>query len=156
VSADRNIVPRTQVVSEFATISDGTGDEAFPEPARTFVRALDVTNLELFGFVPLGCLLRGSNFYHKALLKAITPIVLIALLWCYPLSMALRGIPSTAKDNAKWLTLLLLEVTLPNIATTLVQMLGSFLRALVVASLGCNLSHNPLPPNRVYCCARSL
>ena len=117
--------PALQVISEFATISNGTGDETYPEPARTFVRALGVTNLDVLSFVPLGCILRETNFCHKALLKAISPPVVIALLWVYPLVMAFRGLPSLASNTAKRLTLLLLEVTLPNIATTLVQVLGA-------------------------------
>jgi hypothetical protein len=124
-----------QVVSEFATISRGAGDEGYSEPARTFVRTLGVTNLDFLGFVPLGCVFRSNfgddfgNFYHRALLKVIAPPCVIAILWCYPLSMALRGIPSNAKNSAKRLTLLFLEITLPNIATTLVQILGAFVLA---------------------------
>ena len=61
----------------------------------------------------------------QALLKALAPPVVIALIWLYPVVMAFRGIPSLANNSAKELTLLLLEVTLPNIATTLVQVLGN-------------------------------
>ena len=135
-----------QVVSEFATVSNGTGHEVYPEPARTFVRALGVTNLDIFGFVPLGCIVRRTNFCHKALFKAVAPPIVIALLWCYPLLMTLRGIPSLANNSAKRLSLLLLEVTLPNIATTLVQLLGSFFPSLIVTMLSCNLSQDDTAP----------
>ena len=36
-----------QVISEFATISNGAGDEVYPEPARTFVRVLGVVRKNL-------------------------------------------------------------------------------------------------------------
>ena len=39
-----------QVVSQFATISSGTGDSSYPEPAATLVRALGMTNLDILGF----------------------------------------------------------------------------------------------------------
>ena len=62
------------------------------------------------------------------------PPVIVALLWC---RSALLGQSSNAATTTKRLTLLLLEVTLPSIATSLVQMLvcdsfddgSSYLRA---------------------------
>ena len=86
----------------------------------------DQANLDVLGFVPLGCVVRQANFHHKAFFKVLAPPFVITLLWCYPLSMALRGIPSSANNRAKQLTLLLLELMLPSIATTLVQMFGPF------------------------------
>lgn len=95
-----------------------------------------MTNFDFFGFVPLGCIVRETNFCHKCLLKVIAPPIVIALIWCYPMVMALRGVPSTATNSAKKLTLLLLELVLPNIVTSLIQVLicerfddGSFLSA---------------------------
>ena len=112
----------SQVISEFATISSSTGGGSYPEPAATFVRALAVTNFDILGFVPLGCLIRNTNFFHQVVFKTIFPPVAVGLLWCYPLSNALRGKPNDAAIiTVKRLTLLLLEVTLPGIATSLVQ-----------------------------------
>ena len=120
-----------QVISEFATISSGTGDEAYPEPAATFVRALGVTRLDAFGFVPLGCVV-SSNFYHRVLLKVCFPPVAIAVLWLLNALMSSKTFAMTAKR----LTLLLLEVTLPSTMTSLIMVFvcdsfydGAFLRA---------------------------
>ena len=84
---------------------------------------MGVTNLDVLGFVPLGCVFHGT-FYHKVLMKTTFPVVAVVLLWCYPFSCALRGQPSeTAAITAKRLTLLLLELVLPSITTSLVQVL---------------------------------
>ena len=122
-----------QVISEFGTISSGAGDETFPEPAATFVQALGVCSLDVLGFVPLGCVFREANFSQRVLVKVCGPPVLIALLWCRDVLQSRNTAMTTA---TKRLVMLLLEVALPNIATSLVQMLvcdsfddGAFLRA---------------------------
>ena len=111
-------------MSQFATISSDTGEGTYPEPAATFVKALGVTNLELLGFVPLGCVVKdvAVDFYHTVLFKASFPLFAIVVLSCYPLSAALRGHSSdTATKTVKRLAMLLLELALPSIATSLVQ-----------------------------------
>ena len=137
-----------EVISQFATISSGTGDEGFPEPAATFVRVLGVTNLDFLGFVPLGCVFRNATFYHKVFFKCCAPLVAMIILGCYPLSARLRGNPTEmASRIAKRAALLLLEIALPNIATSLVQVFvcdsfdgkASFLRAQL--TLRCNDSN---------------
>ena len=111
-----------QVISQFATISQSTGDASYPEPASTFVRALSVSNFEILGLVPLGCVTHGMSFYHKILLKVSTPVIIIGLLWCYPLTKAVRGQPiDEASRTVKRLVLLMLELTLPSITTSLIQ-----------------------------------
>lgn len=133
-----------QVISQFAVISSGTGGETgYPEPAATFVRVLSVTNLDVVGFVPLGCIFR-SSYYHTALFKSSFPPLAIALLGCYPLSNALRGRSSDAAwRTVKGLVMLLLEISLPSVTTSLVKVLlcdqydhGWFLREQL--SLPCN------------------
>ena len=67
-------------------------------------------------------MVREVSFYHKVVFKASAPVGMISLLWCYPLSYALRGQPSNAAvHKVKGLTMLLLELMLPSIATSLVQ-----------------------------------
>ena len=81
-----------------------------------------MTNLDVLGFVPLGCVVRGATFYDKTAIKASFPFIVIILLQFFPLSKRLRGEePGEATRTVKRLTLLLLEVTLPSIATSLVQ-----------------------------------
>ena len=161
------------MISQFATISSGTGEGTYPEPAASFVRALAMSNLDILGFgefvvvscrlyltiavthsslqrtqkVPLGCIVRGSSFYHAVLFKTSAPVVIIVLLWCYPMSKSLRGQSSAAATRTvSRLVLLLLEVCLPNISTSLVQVFVCdiyedkwFLRAQL--SLPCNSSN---------------
>ena len=125
------------MISEFATVSSGTGEETFPGPAATFVRALSVANLDFGGFLSLGCAMNSPSFYQKVCIKSLCPGLATILLWCYPLINALRGHSSDeASKTAKRLTLLLLEITLPSVTTSLLQVLvcdsfdnGSFLRA---------------------------
>ena len=135
-----------QVIAQFATISSGTGDGSYPEPAATLVHALSLANLDIVGFgalrsvasvlcllsliayrllfaVPLGCVFRGASFYGKVLLKSTAPLGVLVLLACYPLTYVLRGLPSEAATmTVKGLAMLFLELTLPNITTSLVQM----------------------------------
>jgi len=106
------------------------------------VRALGVTNLDVLGFVPLGCVFRNTNFYHKVLFQTISPVAIIALLWCYPILCALCGKSrEVATRTVKRFALLLLVVCLPSISTSLIQVLvcdsfedGSFLRAQLTLS----------------------
>ena len=74
-------------------------------------------------------------------------MVSILLLWCYPLSLVLCGKPNllAATRTVKRLSLLLLELTLPTITTSLIQVFvcdrfenGSFLREQL--SLACDKS----------------
>lgn len=139
-----------QVISQFATISQSTGESSFPEPAATFVRALSVTSFEFLGIVPLGCVARGMTthrrhlvaapccfhaftlgsvargmtFYDKIVVKVSTPVILVVLLRCYPLYNSMRGRPN-AEDTVKvkGLALLLLELALPSVATALVKVM---------------------------------
>ena len=73
--------------------------------------------------VPLGCVVRGATFYDRVVFKTSGLVVSILLLWCYPLSLTLRGKSTllVAKRTAKRLSLLLLEITLPTITTSLIQ-----------------------------------
>ena len=69
-------------------------------------------------------------------MKVSAPVVIIGLLWCYPLVKALRGeTVEEASRTVKRVILLLLELTLPSITTSLIQVFictrfdnGSFLR----------------------------
>ena len=111
-----------QVISQFATISSNAGQGSFPEPAATFVRGLSVTSFELLGFLPLGCVASGVTFYHKVVFKACAPVVIVILLWCYPLYLSMRGWQSAAERmRVKGIAFLLLELSLPTICTSLVK-----------------------------------
>ena len=90
----------------------------------------------MFCAVPLGCVVRGASYYDKVLFKSTAPLGILFLLACFPMSKKLRSQPSEAASrSAKRLALLLLEVTLPSIATSLIQVFicqkfddGAFLR----------------------------
>ena len=126
-----------QVISQFATISQSTGEGSLPEPAATFVRALSLTNFEFLGFVPLGCVTSGMTFYDQVVVKAMTPVAAVGLLSCPTLHSKLRGQPNDdAWRTVKRLAMLLLELSLPGITTSLIQVFlcssfdnGTFLRA---------------------------
>ena len=95
-----------------------------------------MTNFDALGFVPLGCVTSDVTFYHKLAVKVFAPLVIIGLLWCYPLSKALHGQPNEeASRTIKRVVLLMLELVLPSITTSLIQVFicskfdnGSFLR----------------------------
>ena len=100
------------------------------------MHALGVTNFEILGFVPLGCVASGMTFYDQVMVKALGPVAAIGLLACPPLYNTLRGQPSDeANRTSKRFGLLLLELTLPSITTALIQVLlcsqfddGAFVR----------------------------
>ena len=79
------------------------------------------------------------TFYSQVVFKVSAPVVAIGLIWCYPLSKVLRGQPSDeASNTVKRVALLMLELTLPSITTTLIQVFlcdrfddGAFLRAML-------------------------
>lgn len=111
-----------QVLSQFSTVSSSAGGGSFPEPAATFVGVLGLTNLDVPGFVPFGCVTSETTFYHRVVFAAALPIVGIGLLCCFPLSQWLRGRASSAAiGTVKGFSMLLLVVTLPSTATALVQ-----------------------------------
>ena len=95
-----------------------------------------MSNFEFLEHLPLGCVASGMTYYHKVAVKVSSPVVIIVLLWCYPLSKALRGQSSEeASRTVKRVMLLLLELALPSITTSLIQVFlctrfdnGSFLR----------------------------
>ena len=121
-----------------------------------------MTNFELLGFVPLGCVTRGMTWYDQVwrffslsvptttknitesrdawgdqvAFKMMTPVAAIGLLTCPTLYHKLRGKPSDdAWRTVKRRTMLLLELTLPGITTSLIQVFlceqfddGAFLR----------------------------
>jgi hypothetical protein len=72
----------------------------------------------------MGCLFRHASFYHSVLVKVGAPVVAIAALGCWPLGKALlHGSQSShaATMHVKSLAMLLIEVVLPSIATSLIQ-----------------------------------
>ena len=104
-------------------ISDSTGaDSAIPEPAASLVQTLAVANLDIAGFVPTGCVFRNANTYDVFLFKIISPLVIVALMWAYPLCYYLRGsFHQAAWQNAARFSVLLLELVLPMISTSIAQ-----------------------------------
>ena len=138
-----------QVLSEFSMISSSSGSGGtYPDPAKALAGFLGVTNLQIFRFVPLGCLLHGAGFYTKLLLKTLGPIMIILLMCMWPLSAIALRTPyeEDARTTAR-LGLLFLELVLPSVSTTIIETFvcqdfddGSFLRAQL--TLQCNASAN--------------
>ena len=127
-----------QVISSFQSISSETGEKTpFPDPAGTFAAALGVSNLDVFSFISLRCMVPETNFYTVLLVKTVGPFCFIALLFCYPLACCIARRPHRqAWQTSARFSLLCLEIVLPSITTTIVQTLvcdsydnGSFLRA---------------------------
>jgi len=93
LSPDIHIIPpltppatcHAQVISQFVFISSNTGSQRYPEPAATAAGVLGVSNLDVFGFVPLQCAVADTTFYHTLLLKVLGPLFVIALAWLVPL-----------------------------------------------------------------------
>ena len=88
----------------------------------------------MLGFVPLGCLMIDGNFYHRVLMKAMFPVGIILLLQCYRLGKLVCGnFSDSAGRTVKQVTFLVLELTLPTITTSLIQVF-------VVRSIHCFIS----------------
>ena len=119
---------------------DILGFGAFEELCGFCFFSLLITPHILFVAVPLGCIVRGASYYDKVLFKSTAPLGLLFLLACFPMNEKLRGRPTEAASrSAKRLALLLLEVILPSIATSLIQVFicqkfddGAFLRESLV------------------------
>ena len=102
-----------------------------------FAGALGASNLDVLGFVPIGCVFPDTDFYFHVLIKTVGPVCLIFLLWLYPGFYLVRRSPhGEATRFAAQYSLYLLELLLPSISTTLSQALvctrfedGWFLRA---------------------------
>jgi len=112
-----------QVISSFSSISSDTGSKGHPEPAATFASALGATNADFLQFVPMTCLVSATmDFYWRMALKSLIPIGAIFLLWLWPLGCLTFRKPHTlAMRTAAKLTLLLLEIVTPSVATTVMQ-----------------------------------
>ena len=62
------------------------------------------------------------TFYHQVVFKVTAPVGIIILLWCYPLYYSMRGRPVAAeKMKVNGLAILLLELVLPTVSTSLVK-----------------------------------
>jgi len=115
-----------QTMNEFSIISAGNGDEGeFPQPASGFVSFLGPTNLDVLRLLPTGCLLPYSTFYHRLVIKTTAPMVVVALIWCYPLFYRLWGSPpdevdECVRDSGRY-TLAFLELVLPTVSSSIAQ-----------------------------------
>ena len=66
----------------------------------------------------MGCLFRTANEYDVFLFKIVSPFVIVALLWTYPLWCYLRSnFHQEAWQNAARFSVLFLELVLPMIST---------------------------------------
>ena len=110
----------SQVISQFASISQGTGDgRTYSEPASTFIGVLAVCNFDLVTFVPIGC--SGLDFYSTLALKTTAlPLGPVALLWIWARARAKNR--SEAQKTAAKISLLWVEMVLPA---------GEFVRILI-------------------------
>jgi hypothetical protein len=113
----------SQVISSFRAISSETGEKVpFPDPAGTFAAALGLSNMDVFSFVSLRCMIPETNFYTVLLVKTMLPFCMIALRFCYPLARCVARRPHRqAWHTSARFSLLCLEVVLPSITTTVVQ-----------------------------------
>ena len=110
------IVQACQIISQFTSISQGTGDgRTYAEPAVTFSRFLSLSNFDLLTFMPLGCSIPRSTFYTSLLLKSTAlPLGPVALLWIWATLMTKPGKRDGAKKTAAKLSLLWVEMVLPS------------------------------------------
>ena len=115
--------PCSQVISAFSGVSSDTGSKGHPEPAASFAGALGATNVDFLQFVPMPCVATGGiDFYWKMCIRTLVPPVLISLLWLWPLSRIARRKPHVqAARTAAKLTMLVLEITTPKVATNVMQ-----------------------------------
>jgi len=115
-----------QIVSQYATISkSANGGREHPQPASFVAGILGATNLALLQFAPMGCILPNASFYNRLLIKCFGPIVPIALMMAWPVSLILTGNDSEyATQFALRGIMVLLELLLPSISTTIFQTFG--------------------------------
>jgi len=139
-----------QVIAEFATISESTGESSgtYPEPAKSLAGVLDTTNLNLLNFITLDCIAPSATFYGNLKIKTIAPLVPLVLLWLPSLTGRLRCKDTVTSDRrAAGFSVLWLVIILPSTASTIFSAFvcdsfedGFFLRADLV--LPCNDGQN--------------
>ena len=100
------LVQVCQVISQFSSISQGTGDgRTYAEPASTFVRILALTNFDVFVF-GAGCSIPHATFYTTLALKTtVLPLGPVVLLWIW------AGVTKKRRVAAK-ISLLWIEIVL--------------------------------------------
>ena len=114
-----------QVISQFAKIWSATGDKDYPDPAGAFAGALGLSNLDFLSILPMGCMLPNANFYDRLLMKSLFPFVVLFLMWLWPLKNRIMTGSGVLTIHASRLTarnsLLLMELLLPSVSTTIAQ-----------------------------------
>ena len=113
-----------QTMSEFSIISAANGDEGeYPQPASGFASILGASNLDFLRVMPTGCMFPFLTFYHRLVIKTLLPMVVVALMWCYPLYYRLFFGSAYNTDNAVRssieYTLVFLELVLPTVSSTI-------------------------------------
>ena len=136
---------RTQVVSEFSAVVTSNrasatkegGNSGYPASASTFAAALSVSNFDVLGFVPVGCILPNADFYQRLIFKTISPFAAIGLLWLYlslkhvivhrtsktsvmSAAAALQARAKALRTAARW-TMVIMDLLLCSTSTAVVQ-----------------------------------
>ena len=137
-----------QVISEFtsvvtsADVSSNRSSAGYPSSAVGFAGLLSFSNFDITAFLPLGCFALNTTFHDALVLRTLTPIVIIGLLWSRPLGKMIIGERSVTDERAaaRW-SLVILEMIVLGVSTQIVQTFpcdefddGSFLRAQVGVS----------------------
>ena len=103
------LVQVCQVVSQFSSISQATGDgKTYLEPASTFVQLLALSNFDFLTF-GAGCATPRATFYTTLAIKTtILPLGPCVLLWIWAAVSDQRGVRTTAaKLSLLWIELVL-------------------------------------------------
>ena len=141
-----------QIISQFASVvtstraSSDSSSGGHPSSATTFAAGLGLSNLDLVAFVPVRCVFPATTYYGTLVFSTVAPLAVIALLWAFPISQRVIGRrAANAERFVARLSLLVLEVVVSSVSTTIVRALscedfdnGSFLS--VQLTLQCDAS----------------
>ena len=115
-----------QVINQYAAItSSSEGSASFPNVAMIFARGMDFLSFNFVAYIPPECVHTAATFYTTLVIKTVSPLIVIAIIWVVPAWKAMLGVEGADLGAASFRTLLFLELILPSVSTTICETLVS-------------------------------
>ena len=118
------IIVTFQVVYNFTALTSRNDLVEYPDPAKAFANLLGVSNFQFFQYIPIECMLPRASFYTRLAVKTLGPLIMLGCLWLRALvyipwkTVSKAGRSQAVHQTLKW-TLIILELILPSISTTI-------------------------------------
>ena len=112
-----------QVIAEFAQVTSGMHDsKVYPEPANSVAGGLGLSNVDILKFIPLSCVHASIDYYDTLIIKTVSPILVLAVLWIIPFGQFVRGKPyAVIAQRAATYSLIWFDLIYVSVSTTIFQ-----------------------------------